>query len=395
MSATGPDLLALLRRDIADLGARIGGIEQMVHEQADRLRRPHSPSTAGTAGVWGDLVERVWLAAPLAARLGFLREILDRTHPLQTALQEAAALEELRRRGPDLENWIGSYPSLFADSFARLDAGGLGEAGGAERLAVATLAEVHEGLGTDLRALGVEWIAPTPGEALAPDMDVVGEEEAAVPAGRVARVRRRGLRWRARVLLPAQVVRASPGSRPGPAVAPRIEPAAVVGPRGPAIPPVRSVPGWLLELRRAHAALPAGTLPPLAPLEELASFGEAPDAVDAPLEALRALSAPALPWLSPGGASAAGGMPPERAAALREARAGLAEWLRGALGVEAITPEEGAAASPGEVEVVGRRRTAHPREDGAVAKLERAGLRRYGDVLFPARVVLYEVGDGR
>jgi hypothetical protein len=45
------------------------------------------------------------------------------------------------------------------------------------------------------------------------------------------------------------------------------------------------------------------------------------------------------------------------------------------------------------MEVVGERRTAHSDHQGAVARVERAGFRRGGQVLLVARVLVYRLGE--
>src|SRR5262249_51049935 len=126
-------------------------------------------------------------------------------HVYQPMLKEALALEDLRRRGRDLEAWMTNYPALFVDAVLRLRAKEAADAP-SEALAAATLGEAEETLGACLQAMGLEWIAPQPGDAVTRDYEVVGEE-AGLTEGRVAALRRPGFRWQGRLYLQPQVLR--------------------------------------------------------------------------------------------------------------------------------------------------------------------------------------------
>jgi molecular chaperone GrpE (heat shock protein) len=163
-----------------------------------------------------DVYQQAWQSAPLTLRLKFVRELVPESHSLQNVLKEAAALEELRRRGQDLEAWVSNYPALFADAAhallsehtaAALDKKLL-ETYPADILAAQTLQETREALEATLQALGITWVVPAPGDPVLTEHEVIGEESSAHGAGRVARLRRRGFRFQGR-LLPAQVVRAA------------------------------------------------------------------------------------------------------------------------------------------------------------------------------------------
>jgi hypothetical protein len=203
-----------------------------------------------------DLYQQAWSSAPLTLRLKFVRELLPESHALQNGLKEAAALEELRRRGHDLEAWLSNYPALFADAAQALLAEtavadaekALSETHPAETLATQTLQETREALTTTLHALGIVWIVPRPGEPIQAEHEVIGEEPASYGAGRVARLRRRGFRFQGRLALPAQVVRAA-ASAGGAAALPPSE-------RGPLT--AAPLPTTLRE-----EAAPAVTEPPL------------------------------------------------------------------------------------------------------------------------------------
>lgn len=165
-----------------------------------------------------DTYRQAWQSAPLTLRLKFARELLPDSHALQNVLKEAAALEDLRRRGHDLEAWLANYPALFADAAHALFSGGvapiidlkLSDTSPAEILATETLHEVRAALESNLQALGITWIAPLPGDPVLSEHEVTGEEMSEQGAGRVARLRRRGFRFQGRLALPAQVVRSAP-----------------------------------------------------------------------------------------------------------------------------------------------------------------------------------------
>jgi hypothetical protein len=116
---------------------------------------------------------------------------------------------------------------------------------------------------------------------------------------------------------------------------------------------------------------------------------------DRSAEGLRMALLPLLPLLGPGPGALLREAPPEWLDASLEARPELFQWLRSTLDVEPVAPAERAEFTAGAMEVAGERRTAHPLEQGKVARLERVGLATAaGEILFPARVIRYEMGDG-
>lgn len=388
---------------LGPFAARIEAAVERLEGAAERIAPP--PSAARSAS----LVDEAWEVAPLAARLAFVRALLDRTHPYQSALQEATALEELRRRGPELESWLATYPSLFADSVSRLEIDARDAVAAADRLALRTLMEAHESLGSDLRAMGVEWVEARPGDALGPDMEVVSAEHTATPVGAVARTRRRGLRFRGRQVLLAQVVRSLGPEPDGPPPArPTFpEPARPVTPppaessvgttepgrdigapdRAADHPPADGEPPWLVALRTAAStADPDGArlLSAIDEVAERAAAGACALSLRGPLAVLAEVAGPRY-------ASA----DPAWSAAIVRAREGLLAWLADTLEGEPIWPAEGDPFEPGRMERVGTRRTAHPQEQGRVARVERAGVVCGGEPVIPAKVVVYDREEGQ
>jgi len=375
---------------LGPMARRMEAVLSRLEEAAERL----GPVPAAPKPV--SLVDEAWEAAPLAARLAFVRSLLDRTHPYQTALQEASALEELRRKGPELESWLATYPSLFADSVARLEIDPNVAVAAADRLALRTLMEAHESIGSDLRALGVEWVEPKPGDAVGPDMEIVSSEHAPAPPGAVARTRRRGLRFRGRQVLPAQVVRSlgpepsavqaaplpapeAPRARDG---EPEMNP---VRPSAPGEPTPAGEPVWLVALRAAAPEAGTEGSRVITAIEEIAERS----AAGADALALRGPLAAIAEWLGPRGPISS----PSSDQAFADPREGMLAWLVGTLGVEPFSPVEGDPYDAGLMERVGSRRTAHPHEDGRVARVERAGLRRGSEAVVLAQVIVYERED--
>jgi molecular chaperone GrpE (heat shock protein) len=172
-----------------------------------------------------DTYRQVWQSAPLTHRLKFLRELLPEEHRLQPVLNEASALEDLRKRGRDLETWLVNYPSLFADAMQSLETGTQSITAGAhpagskpeavDILALQTLEEAKTTLSGALQALGITWIAPSPGDLVLSEHEVIADERSPQPEGRVAGVRRRGFRVQGRVAMPAQVTRAVAAAESG------------------------------------------------------------------------------------------------------------------------------------------------------------------------------------
>jgi len=196
-----------------------------------------------------DAYRQAWQSAPLISRLRFVRELLPPEHGMQNMLKEAAALEELRRRGQDLETWLTNYPSLFADAMQSLVAGAAAadaalasaETNPVDILAAQTAVEARAALEATLKALGITWITPSPGDAVLAEQEVIGEESSQFGDGRVAQVRRRGFRIQGKIAVPAQVVRsiqakAPPAAEAKEAALPAIESEAV----GPAASPANA-----------------------------------------------------------------------------------------------------------------------------------------------------------
>jgi molecular chaperone GrpE (heat shock protein) len=194
-----------------------------------------------------DTYRQVWQSAPLTLRLKFVRELLPDEHQLQAMLKEASALEDLRKRGRDLETWVANYPSLFADAMQSLESGTGFQATAqhtaehkiepVEILAIQTLEEAKSTLSGTLQALGITWIAPAPGDMVQSEHEVIGEEVSPQPEGRIASLRRRGFRVQGRAAMPAQVTRAvAAGSATGPAGESGSGSGSPTSPTGPASP---------------------------------------------------------------------------------------------------------------------------------------------------------------
>lgn len=396
-----------VREQLSGLAARVDGV--LAEIEALRAQVAAVRERAEAERGQRCSFERVWQTAPLDERLAFIQGILSSEHPHQAPVAEAIGLVELWQKGPELENWLTTYPSLFADSVARLDVPD-SDPSDAGQLAWETLQDARELLDHHLRAMGVEWIVPAPGDLVTSDHEVIGDEPAAgVQSGRVARVHRPGFRRRGTLCLPALVVRALPwtGPLPEPMSAPR---AAVEAPPPPPVPrtelrvspepsgPASPAPAagagewpdWLRRLQRASMGTGSPAverlLRSLACLADEARCGEVPDGRAAEL------LTPLLPLLGPGQTSG-DGLPDGWLQAFRQSREELCEWLRSELSVEVLWPSERAPFDLVAMEAAGTRRTAHPHEQGTVAKVERVGLRREGRVLAPARVVRYETGD--
>jgi molecular chaperone GrpE (heat shock protein) len=320
--------------------------------------------------------------------------VLPPDHPLQAALQEAAGLADLCRSAEELEAWIDGYPTVFAEAASRLAAGPDEPGNEAALLARHVLDSVRELLDAQVRALGIEWVTPRPGDPTG-DGEVVGEEPSAVaPPGAVASVRRSGFRRGGRLVVPAQVLRATAGATTSAAPAPEPEqepqppqrstlnaPASTPNRLPPVrLPPVRgwgaqrSSPDWLPALQRELTGAPSETAGAIRALSDLAER--------APTEPsdseVRSLLEPALSLLG---------------SAAVPARQPVLDWLDEALSIQLIQPAERTPFDPETMEAVGARRTAHLHEAGTVARVESPGLARNGRTLIPARVVRYEMGE--
>ena len=388
------------------------------------------------------LFEKAWATAPLPLRIAFTQGLLSETHTLRTALQEAAELIELWGKGREFEAWIASYPALFADACVRaFPPSGAEEGSEAEALALETLENARALLDGNLRALGVEWITPQPGEPVTDAHAVVGEEsEPGIPPGGIARLARPGFRWRGQVYLPAQVVRTGgqgsevsgqgsevrgqgsgigvqgsgfrvqerrtsgeeeagsskllPSSPQPPAPSPqRPEGPSAPSPQPPALSPqLPEGPEWLRTLQRRSAGGGGHTL-----AEIMQSLGRlAEEAVqdgETGNEELRTLLQPLLPLMGTGGGGRALDLPGDWMEAFSSIRQDVRSWLSSRFGVEVVAPSERSLFVPGVMESAGERRTAHPHEAGTVARVERVGLLRNGQLLVPAQVVRYETGE--
>jgi len=381
------EAFARLNREVMRLSTRLRRIEKALGVgQAAAGKSPNTEHQAPST------VTSAWQSAPLLLRLRFAQELLHADHPLQPALKDAAALEDLRRRGRDLEAWLTNYPALFVEAVSRV---GVWECAhshtpgsAAETLAAETLAEACQTLDASLAALGLEWIAPEPGSPITEEHEVVDEEEVAQKPGTVARLRRPGFRWQGRLYQPAQVLRARAKS----------ERLVVSGSAERTSPTTHHLPlithqpdRWPDWLRRLHQRGFGQDSPQAdAVFDALARLAEAAQQAD-PLSALRDPQGlePLLALLGPRYAAVLEEMPEAWRAAFEEARGEMQVWLREALGITLVSPASGEAFDAATMEAVGTRRTAHPREDGTVARVERIGLQQNGQTLFRAQVVRY------
>ncbi len=397
-----------------------------------------------------DLYKEAWQSAPLTLRLKFVQELLPGNHALQNVLKEAAALEELRRRGHDLEAWLSNYSALFAEAAQALFSGGteplialqLSETPPAEILATETLHETRAALETTLQALGITWIAPAPGEPILAEHEVIGEESSPQAAGRVARLRRRGFHLQGRIALPAQVLRAtalsggltSKATESGGAeasgaaayAAPTFSDATVTAqlerevaleaptsvsvpaqqtPPSASPPPVGSLemagggnelPDWLrmLSQRTFGCKLPAVSLlaERVFALKELPAQIAALSEEEASSLLLQNALQPLLPLL---GMRYEDGLPDISAdwgAAFLEVQKPLLAWLTGTLGLTLVAPLRGDRFDARTMEALETRRTVHAKEDETVAKLERIGVVWHERPLILAQVVRYNIG---
>lgn len=402
------EAFARLYREMMRLSARLRRIEEAlgVRPEAPGRRPSASHRTPGPTLRAPSPIVSVWSAAPLGLRLRFARDLLQADHPLQSALKEAAALEDLRGRGSDLEAWLTNYPSLFVDAISRVGGGEEGRgvsdlpsSDAAEALATETLAEARRALDACLAALGVEWIAPRPGARITDEQEVVGEEEATSAPGTVARLHRLGFRWQGRLYQPAQVWRTA-AKRPSPPPAlpdgtPEVAAAesSVAEEATASRPAVVGADRWPDWLRTLHLhGFGQDSLSARAILDVLSRLveGTAHGLSESFSEGeMRDLLEPLLPLLGPRYAAALSDLPPLWSRAFEEAREPLQTWLRDVLGITILSPANGEPFRREIMETVGTRRTAHPREAGTVARVERVGLQWQGRLLFPAQVVRY------
>jgi hypothetical protein len=411
---------------------------------AERMEA-HSLAAGGTGNRPEDAaLLQAWHGAPLPLRLKFARELLPADHPLQPILQEAVGLEELRCKANELETWLNGYPSLFADAVERLERQPACGDGVAERLALTTLEEARQAFAATMAALGIEWIQPGAGAVIGEECEVVGETAAPVPAGRAAELRRRGFRQKGKLALPAQVTR-SAGNRDAARVAPAEHPQInasppanrqslsgsqlptagsqqaaaanrqpVIGSQAPAVGAQQPAagsrgsqgaagqsatgpdawPNWLRTFQQRSVGCELPVVKQLqAVMRDLAQTATAYAGGGRGEAELAARLEPLLPLL---GARYVPGMlalPAPWGEVVTEMRDGLLSWLGEALGIVVIAPEPGAPCDTGSMQISGVRRTAHPHEDGTVARVERIGLRRGERVLFRAQVLRYEMGS--
>jgi len=357
-----------------------------------------------------------WYAAPLKLRLQFASNTLPSEHFLQPALKGAVELEDLRRRGNDLENWITRYPIPFADAIRVIK--GVAQTGACapEHLAIISLQEAEQALETALQALGLKWITCASGDRVTQECEVVGEESAPVEAGRVARMLRPGIHWRGFLHLPMQVLRATERQTlsdiPPAQKAPTLLPLASTDPPGAEMqatplemplsrsagdpPPADRTPEWLRRLQQESISErdPVVTqivdsLAALVAWSELSadlSEGDVREKLRTTLQSIR-------PFLPPRSVLSDKSLPSRWATTFMEVREPLLQWLYDTLAVETISPTITMPYDPETMEVSELRRTAHPHEDRKVAKVERLGLQFMGQVLFPARVHRYELGE--
>jgi hypothetical protein len=361
--------------------------------------------------------QQAWQSAPLTLRLKFVRELLPDSHALQNVLKEAAALEELRRRGHDLETWFTNYPALFADAAQALLSGSGGDAladeafetDPANTLAGQALHEAQTALETTLQALGITWVAPAPGDAILADYEVVGDESSPQRDGCVARLRRRGFRFQGRLALPAQVLRSSALRPTGPTVT---EPHSATAPTvteqnraAESVPPLAPVPqtaeasdlpDWLrmLSQRTFGCDLPVVTslTAQVIALKDLpVRLTAAPAETEARTLLIDALQ-PLLPLLGLRYADGLPDIPEVWGAAFLDVREPLLAWLADKIALSLVAPARGDSFDPQTMEALETRRTVHAKEDETVAKLERIGLLWRERPVIRAQVVRYSIG---
>ena len=353
-----------------------------------------------------DAYKQAWQSAPLTLRLKFVREILPDSHALQNVLKEAAALEELRRRGHDLETWLINYPALFADAAQALVSGGSDDApehpvletDPAGTLASQALHEAQAALETTVQALGITWVAPAPGDAVLTEYEVIGEESSGQNAGSVARLRRRGFRFQGRLALPAQVLRSA-----APATKTQVFPALVEVTNSatpdtlPAKPAeANDLPDWLRMLSQRTFGCDLPAVSSLA--EQVVALNDLPTrltgaaAEEAARKVLTDALQPLLPLLGLRYADGLPDIPEAWGAAFLEVREPLLAWLAERIGLALVSPARGEGFEPQTMEALETRRTVHANEDETVAKLERIGLLWRGRPLIRAQVVRYSIG---
>lgn len=366
------------------LAERVAGLEATVaaHAAALGLAAPEPRPTVTT-----DALRAVWNAAPVAARLAFVRGSLPAEHPRQGALAEAASLVELAASSDAFATWIASYPALFADASAKLVTVAPPQPDDdADALAGEVLAAAREVTAAALTAIGIVWVAPRSGEPVNGDCEVIGEAASeAVPDGRIHTLKRPGFRRQGRLELRAQVLRASKG----PSAAPVEQAPPSVTPTLAPVPAAAAAhaPDWLIELqRRSTGAGPAAANV----TQGLMRLAAAP--ANAREQELRRALEPLLPLLGAGWSSTLAEVPSEWLEEFARLRPRLEAWLCSELGTEILAPPEGAPFDPETMEATGERRTAHAHERGRVAKVHAAGLRSVHGLLIRAQVSRYSAG---
>lgn len=383
-----------VKAELARLSAEVSRLcEAQAEMRAALLLRAEGPGSGPSPAAVQSAESRVWQSAPLGTRLRFLAELLDEDHPLHKPVREAESLIGLARRGSELEDWLGSYPSLFVDAYSALIVAPCpAEAPALELVAGTALEASRDVLDGQLDGFGVTWIAPVPGESPGAEHVIAGEEPSAeATPGSVVRCARRGLRRRGRVLLPAQVyvARAAAGNASTAAAPPEKPPVGANDPTPAA--PADEWPDWLRTLHRAsqRESAPAIT-DAVAGLTRLVGYLTEGEAADD--EALRGVAAPLLPLLG-GAAPVPTGTSGTWAEELARTRPAILAWLSDSASLELIAPAAGDGFDSETMQATSIRRTAHPHEHGLVAKLEGPGFRREGRPIIPARVVQYRAGD--
>ena len=331
-----------------------------------------------------DAFREVWKATPLPLRLKFLRELLAEEHPYQPSLKEITSLEDLRQRGRDFEAWITQYPSLFVEAIGNLEIKSVPERSARILLTEQTLREARQTIETNLKAMGLEWVAPKPGEAITETQEVVGEEKSEnVEVGTVARLRRPGFRLQGKLLLPAQVLRAVSSGAASAAVE---------------VPPTQeaTVSATPSEVRSAQETLPPDWLRTLQqrcmrcelrPVQELLGrLTELAKLKSPSEEVLRYQLEPLLPLLGSRYAATLPEIPAEQGEMFIEAREGLMSWLQDAHSMEVSNPQRGEPFVSQLMESVGTRPTVLTQEDNRVMRTERVGILYQGKPLIRAKV---------
>lgn len=405
MTETSDDLDAYRMRELADGLERLAGEARELATAESRRGQPELRRTETTAN---SALADAWAMAPLALRLKFARELLPEECALQPALRQACAIEDLSRRGTELETWLVGYPSLFADAVQLLADGVMYSGDTApQALGISTISEALTTVRLTVKQFGVEWITPRPGGILGSEHDVVGEEPSEYHRGSLARVVRFGFRRHGKLELPAQVMRSvgpSVDGAPLPVRAANAEAdldSILIGPErtqrlaANSLSDASAAPEWLRILNQNlyGCDLPAvGRL--LDQLQAVVQFASVPQFLNdaAARENLVELAEPLLPLLGMRYADALTGIPENWGAPLLDARAPILLWLRETLSLELVNPLRADRFDDEYMETAETRRTVHANENETVARVERVGLSCSGSPLIRARVVRYAAG---